>query len=180
MFLVCYEQDPVDQSWSLCVSAMTVVFLLHQFNVNTSSHAARVLVSTGVQFRTVMCQCTVLLAKHQHPTVLPYHPQTSPPGQDEYHNYIPCILQLLHQPYARAAVMKGGIIWRLTMDILSRHETLQEVLLGLIEGGPTGDIGYQCSVTLLEGNWQEVDNCLSQDELDTISGDYKVYTGKIS
>ncbi|RDX41186.1 hypothetical protein OH76DRAFT_1299030, partial [Lentinus brumalis] len=105
-------------------------------------------------------------------------PLTYRPTTQDYTNYISHVLDLLHQPHARAALMRGGITWRLVMEIMTTHRRLWDVFVEVITAGPSSDPAYHDVVTVpSEDGYVEVDDELLTEELDLISGVYKVYTG---
>ncbi|KZP26418.1 hypothetical protein FIBSPDRAFT_732308 [Athelia psychrophila] len=75
--------------------------------------------------------------------------------------------KFLQSDRARAAALRGGIVWRLAMESFTREQILD---------GPT-DLATSLYARMdgeSEGAW---DDQLSDEELDLICGVYKVYTG---
>ena len=84
-----------------------------------------------------------------------------------------CLLRCLH---GRAALLAGGIIWRLTMDSLG-DDSGERVL-----AGPSSDVlsnGVAIKYGSTEQDWLW-DDALLDSEKDVICGVYHVYTGKWS
>jgi hypothetical protein len=77
------------------------------------------------------------------------------------------------QPHARAALLKGGIIWRLAKE----HFGLN---YDAVIAGPSDNV-YDNGLFLHFSDGQiSLDDDLSEAELDLICGVYKVYTGMCS
>ena len=72
-------------------------------------------------------------------------------------------------PHARAALLYGGIIWRLVTDALE---------FGPAYDGPSEDV-YTYGSRHFSQLGSFCDDQLSEDELDLICGVYRVYTGKL-
>jgi hypothetical protein len=79
---------------------------------------------------------------------------------------------LLQEDYSRAAVLKGGLIWRLVKEVLGDRLDNYAVL------GPSTDVHVVGSCLQLYTDGPELwDDELSADELDFICGLVPVYTG---
>ena len=92
----------------------------------------------------------------------------------EYNFYVESRNQLLHRPHGRAALLEGGIIWRLAVDGLG---SLSE---SLVLDGPSLDVlqyghAVKCGSDKQHWLW---DDALSDQDRDTICGVYKVYTSQ--
>jgi hypothetical protein len=72
------------------------------------------------------------------------------------------------EQHSRAALLKGGIVWRLVKEILSPGDVLT---------GPTADVCYHGHALTCPNNQILWDDDLSEDELDMICGVYKIFTG---
>jgi hypothetical protein len=74
----------------------------------------------------------------------------------------------LAQPHGRAAALKGGIVWRLTINSIELNHACI---------GPSDDVFEYGDVITSDLNGEELwDDALSEDELDLICGVYKVQT----
>ena len=78
--------------------------------------------------------------------------------------------KFLATPRGRAALLKGGIIWRLAREIIPEVAVLT---------GPSSEASTTGQALACEGQYLW-DDQLSEEELDLISGVYKVYTGTFS
>jgi hypothetical protein len=72
-------------------------------------------------------------------------------------------------PRARAALLRGGIVWRLAMQSISQDAVL---------AGPTDEVFTHGQVFQTSDGAYWWDDDLSEDELNLICGVYKVFTGK--
>ena len=106
-----------------------------------------------------------------------YRPSTHRPTTAEYTEQHMRIMDLLQHPHARAALMRGGIIWRIMMEMLGQNSHLWESMMDEVCNGPSGSCDHKFTIEsyALEGKY--VDDDLSVEELDLISGVVKVYTG---
>lgn len=180
LYTVRYPSDPPSQSWSLLLHAVTLLHLLRINSVRSSTEAIHHLLSVGASFNTIMkCPVDVQPTTYQ-PAYFPpfYRPQTHRPNAADYEEQRPYIMGLLHKPHARSALMKGGITWRLMMEVMSQSEGLWDFMVEQICSGPS----LQCDTPLRTHGQQRdsaefVDDDLAMEELDLISGVYKVYTG---
>ena len=92
----------------------------------------------------------------------------------EYNFYVESHNQLPHCPYGCAALLEGGIIWRLAADGLG---SLSE---SLVLDGPSLDVlqhGHAVKCGNNKQNWLW-DDALSDQDRDIICGVYKVYTSQ--
>ena len=97
------------------------------------------------------------------------YPQYKPDAVD-YAAYECARDALLRQPHARAALLKGGIIWRLAREHIDYSSNA-------VLSGPSEYV-YHCGHALRFSDGQvSWDDDLSEQEMDLICGVYKVYTG---
>ena len=111
---------------------------------------------------------------HVHPSLtLGYHSQDYKPGLPEYHYYEHVRKQFCNLPHGRAALLRGGIIWRLALESIGTSAA--EVLAF---NGPSQEVHQRgipvqdpdTSVTIWDDN-------LTEAEMDLICGVYTVHTG---
>jgi hypothetical protein len=76
----------------------------------------------------------------------------------------------LSSPRGRAALLHGGIIWRLAKDIVPEVAAMN---------GPSSEVANTGQAIMCEGKYLW-DDQLMEEELNLICGVYKVYTGKCS
>ncbi|KAI0685880.1 hypothetical protein C8T65DRAFT_773284 [Cerioporus squamosus] len=176
-FIIRYHHDPDPslQPWRLMVDAVTLLFLWQQHEVLDSRCAIVKLLGVRAAFGTV---CTVPLDSFKQSrhclAPLPYRLLTYRTTTRDYTDYTSHLLDLLHQPHMRAALMRGGIIWRLLIGVMSKHCALWDIFVEAITSGPSLDPTYHD----LDG-YVEVDDELLMEELDLISGVYKVKGNKL-
>jgi hypothetical protein len=72
------------------------------------------------------------------------------------------------EQHSRAALLKGGIVWRLVKETLSPGDVL---------AGPTANVCCHGHALTSPNNQSLWDDDLSEDELDMICGVYKIFTG---
>ncbi|PSS10991.1 hypothetical protein PHLCEN_2v3364, partial [Hermanssonia centrifuga] len=162
--------DGCDVSWTLVVEDPTTVSEVLRRGWGPSKlDVARGLLQRGIPFRT-------LLPVDQHvpkPSVpqlniqLGHHPYDYQPTPGDYTNYEGQRDTLLgRERVCRAALMKGGIVWRLAMEMFG----VESVLFG------PKDVEAALYRAVLHDGGSYVDDDLTQDELDVVCGVYKVTT----
>jgi hypothetical protein len=133
---------------------------------------ARNLCRRGIPFCTLTPIPTywLLKAPSQQPSVgLGWRELGYKPDPVDYKAYEFKRDAFLRSPHGRAAILTGGIVWRLAIDVLGIDDVLR---------GPSED-SYQFGVRHnATGLVPSCDDILSEDELDLICGVYKVYTSK--
>ncbi|RPD52484.1 hypothetical protein L227DRAFT_589669 [Lentinus tigrinus ALCF2SS1-6] len=88
---------------------------------------------------------------------------------DDYQMYEYRLKCFLDQPKARAAIMRGGIVWRIALEVLG-----EDGIAAACKGPSTNVYEYSEAFRPPYGeDWY--DDVLSRDELDAICGMYKVY-----
>ena len=80
---------------------------------------------------------------------------------------------ILSQPRGRAALERGGIVWRLALEILGPEA------LGRAMDGPSQDVWRHGRELRPERGDSLYSDALSDYELDIVCGVYHVYTGKL-
>jgi hypothetical protein len=88
---------------------------------------------------------------------------------EDYLAYEEEVHAFLRQLFARAALLQGGIVWRIAVDILGADVAML---------GPSSSAHEWGDVVTAPDGTQFVDDTLSQEEMDFICGKYYVYTGK--
>jgi hypothetical protein len=165
-----------DTAWELALpdAASALECVWHQLGPHTVSLAEH-LVERGVPFLTLSRTIVnPVLTSHGVPhndISLGYCPTGYTPHLADYAVYQASLASFLHQPHARAALLKGGIIWHLAKEFLDN----EAVLMGPSEHALHGILGmFTCNGTKF------CDDQLTESEMDLISGVYKVYTGVAS
>ena len=138
----------------------------------TDYEFARTLLNHGIRFHTLLplpCVRPSPPVPVSIPIRLPGYEFTS----SDYHAYVQQRSALLADPrVARAALMRGGIVWRLAMSTLSFDDVLH---------GPTAAVTlYRRGVAFKtrDSSVELYDDGLSQLEYDIICGLHHCYTGK--
>lgn len=164
--------------WFLCLTTATDVFHANRLNPFTTYDVARSLLERGVPFRTLLSLESGIQPVFNLGPPNPQYTRTIPIrlsgyvfGPRDYAAYLSQRSAILSQPHARAALLKGGIVWRLAKDVLSYDAVLQ---------GPSSSAtifreGY--SVRFINSP-ELVDDDISEVELDLICGLYTCYTGE--
>ncbi len=167
----CYLFDSLednDVSWTLLLpSATTTLEILRSAWGPSNKDVAVELLRRGIPFHTVDNVSSVsrpILSYNLTPGLYPYGYQTT---TLDYKLYALERERLLRGPRGRAALLKGGIVWRIAMDVLQDSEALD---------GPQGYDG-PCFQLAHDGGFL-VDDDLSADELAIICGVYRILTRK--
>lgn len=128
---------------------------------------------TGHPFSTKLHRNQISLPPNYYPkppVTLGWRPQSLKPVATEYILYENLRNHFLQLPKGRAALLKGGIIWRLALEALgARSEDI------VIEG-PSAQLNYEQFLSGESGQW--FDDTLSQVEMDLICGVYRIATSK--
>ena len=192
--LVRFTGDRESQTWSLLTSPMGALFIVRNLNeAETSYEALCILSSAGIPARTGL-----FLRQSQSPVFgvptpsvrhlrtplygTPWVKREGRPGLKEYDAYCHQVLELSHLPHGRCAWLKGGIVWRIMVEVTGRHPhsdghqswTIKDELVT----GPSKSNDCYHPVTMDEEGGAYYDDGLSIQELDVIAGVVKVYTGR--
>lgn len=132
------------------------------------------LLTRGIRFRTLVRD--ILPPPRDLPfTLTPFRLSDYVFTSRDYDVYVREREALIRNPrIARAALMKGGIVWRLLVAMISASDVL---------AGPSAAISiYNYGVAFGQSNngrhlWDDI---ISDEELDQICGTYHCYTGKLS
>jgi hypothetical protein len=134
------------------------------------------LFANGRPFNTFFSETLITqpqLAHVRHSPTLGFHSQHYKPGLHEYKHYEQLVKEFCTLPRARAALTRGGIVWRLVMaSIGSPAETI-------VSNGPSQEVfSYGRSLQDPEASGMMWDDELTEAEVDLICGVYKVSTGE--
>jgi hypothetical protein len=99
-----------------------------------------------------------------------------PPGYEDglldYFAYEERLTVFLQMPHARAALLQGGIVWRLAKLVLDERRDSDALR------GPSSDVDiYGKALSLNPSGARFWDDVLSTEELDLICGVHQIYTG---
>ena len=127
------------------------------------------LYSRGMAFKT--CLAVDYCISLDRPAVigLGYRLSGYTPSKQDYATCESIRNIFLTSPRARAALLKGGIIWRLARDVIPEAALLS---------GPSEEV-YKTGQQIECNNGSYLDDDLTDDELNLISGVYKVFTGEL-
>jgi hypothetical protein len=170
LHLIGVKGTPLRKQWYLIAlsSATTVVQIFRtQPPLQTHGDITRMLIENGIPFSTVKCLKKAPKGNNERVSVgLGRRGALDvKPGVMEYLAYEEAKLDLLNSSVGRVAVMKGGIVWRLSKDVVKR---------GVVLKGPSSlsrTDGFV--VGTLEGDYLVDDNLDSAAE-DIICGVYHV------
>jgi hypothetical protein len=101
-----------------------------------------------------------------------------PPGYKDglldYFAYEERLASFLQTPHARAALLQGGIVWRLAKHVLDECGDSHALR------GPSSDVDiYGAALSLNPDGARLWDDVLSKEELDLICGVHQIYTGTV-
>ncbi|PIL25549.1 hypothetical protein GSI_12387 [Ganoderma sinense ZZ0214-1] len=183
---VMYEKDPCTQKWSIFTSALGALMLVRCIDrVQTSLDAILILVLAGIPARTGIpldsppSPAVTMTAPPFRPLRLPYRQRGERPSLKDYDAYCQRVLELSRRPHVRAAWLKGGIVWRIMMEVTGGFAgddgdmTFQDQ----VTQGPSDAVDHHEPVTMEREGKSFYDDDLSLAELDIISGVVRVYTG---
>ena len=159
--------------WLLAVEkAAVALYIVRMDSAWTGYEIARSLVHRGIAFYTIRAHACIPSTPipHAEPTTI------RPPGYrftvDDYRAYNHREALLLSTPRGRAALLKGGIIWRLAVETLNLEKCLE---------GPSVEVIVHRRGRIYPTHHPSLNFCdddLSIDELDDICGINYVLTGK--
>ena len=162
--------------WNMFVDETTALELCRRRDITSMEEASEFLMRRGTRFRFAYQpdprdRAGISLVPRPH-VYLGWRAKGFNPDKWDYKAYESSARDLLREPRGRAAVLRGGIVWRIAVELLG-----EDAIRDAIQG-PSADVwklGREISVGRGDP-WYE--DMLSESELDVISGVYKVYTGK--
>ncbi|PIL28518.1 hypothetical protein GSI_08556 [Ganoderma sinense ZZ0214-1] len=183
--MVKFNEDVDNGRWSLITTVTGALWLARRLTeATTASNAMHSLVSVGVPFRTAILQKRPPPPMHEHRLesrmrmLPPWRAQGHRPTVQDYESYCQRVLELAARPHARAAWLKGGIVWRIMRHVTGREHPLANQ--DGVEDGPSVETPHHVSVTIEKGAEALYDDGLSLEELDMIAGVVRVYTEGMS
>lgn len=176
----CYVVDNIDthvsNRWVLVLTdPVTVVQCMRTHFHGSLKNMARYLYHSGIPFNTC-----ILRAIPNDQDIIPYKPLSlgwrpsghgDKPTTADYGNYQATLDELFTRSYARAALLEGGIVWRIALLYLKDSELD-------VTRGPSIDAALLGKRWMLEGGSIMYDDRLSESEMDVICGVYEIPTGK--
>lgn len=130
------------------------------------------LLELGIPFRTWTPFTPPQRPPYPHPSVgLGWRNVDYKPDAADYASYAAARDEfLIRSLHGRAALLRGGIAWRLAIEALGMAPALS---------GPSTDVYDHGQFIIPQTGTQFWDDALTEEELDLICGVYKVYTGRI-
>ena len=168
------ERQP---SWKLVVADPAAVLQCFRASLGGSiRNAARLLLHNGIPFNTFKYFSQTSSDSHKRVTYaihkLTHRPLRHIPDTDDYSRYEEIRDRILTRPYKRAALLEGGIVWRLALHAL-QYSTDSELF---ITQGPSEDAFSRGRVLELSDE-KLYDDILRDNEKDLICGVYELETG---
>jgi hypothetical protein len=161
------QQKFGDQYYYLVVPAASTALESYRRNFSSITFAAQRLVECGKPFRTLMAPTRD--GRYSRPRLLlPHRAKSFKFNYDNYLAYENELDRLFQYPHARAALLEGGIVWRLAMEHIEAQDALN---------GPSDSAHDFGEVFTLSDGTKFMDDCLVDTERDFICGTYIVYTG---
>jgi hypothetical protein len=161
--------------WLLGLNDPATLLQCFRLNMGPSiTNLVRYLFSNGIPFHTYISASELCHAYPKYPPVsLSFRPLAHRPRISEYAVYEHARHSLLSRPYGRAALLQGGIVWRLALcDFEYKEDAEYAVLLG-----PSEYVSVYQHVLHTDDGQSFFDDGLNDTELDLICGVYKVATG---
>ena len=181
-FVQFTAQRPSDPHWILGTNAAAVLYIVRNHAINTNVDAASALCEVGLPFHTL--QLADQAAKREEdPSLrrwaLPrYRRSDFKPTQKDYEVYQRKVLNIIRRRPLRAALMAGGIAWRIVREFLACDPDLKHDVLESVLSGPSKESCYLSTIVAGENNVFYVDNLLTRDEENVLMGVHRMYTGK--
>ena len=163
-----------DRRWTLAVDSASSALQAHRHCIHFGDGIPKIchrFLELGIHFNTVAPSSQNVIPKPVEIAsewALGWRPAKYTPDVNDYKRYEDVRDEFLRGPFGRAALLHGGIIWRLAREIVSDDEVLE---------GPSRDFQLYGGVVMSYGMVNLVDDALSGSALDVISGLYKVDTG---
>jgi len=161
--------------WMIGVSSAAIALYIVRLDPRLNDYEiSRHLLRCGIAFHTVLPLVKIPKSRIPHVDFSSIRSAGHIFTLDDFNAYVIYRDSLLRSPRGRAALLKGGIVWRLAMETVSVNECLEgpsfEALVhrrGLVHptANPTVDL---------------CDDDLSIAELDLICGVYECFTGKVT
>lgn len=149
----------------------------------TSQEAVKHLLDVGLPFHTLRlaataesrCSFDLALPGYKIPS---YRRAGFKPTALDYQVFELRVMELLHRPHIRAALTRGGIIWRVAMSVLGYDDSLAHEIKDSVLAGPSDNVAAHAALVQTNNELYYVDDVLSEEEEDVFSGVFMLYTGK--
>lgn len=174
--LVSKDKDIPQPHWQLILTdAAAVIQCLREDLGSSLVEAARFLFSSGIPFNTYMDIFESPPATEPYSEyTLGYRPPSHKPTMIDYSFYQELRARFMQRPYARSALLRGGIIWRLATDCVEDTTSMEYAAIA----GPSDDVVHY-GEPLSYGSRKLYDDSLTDTEKELICGVYKIYTSKL-
>lgn len=176
LYVFLFNEAFVTVPWRLAVTTASDALLVCRLNPQyLDADLARFLALRGIPFRTLLAE-PLMPPSISCPDVELYLPQR-PFGYQftkaDYEAYLNCRSRILRRPRMRAAILRGGYMWRLTIGSVS----VDELLEGPVGGGSL--LAIDGSLLATDNNEYPVllDDKLTHNEMDWLCGMYICATG---
>jgi hypothetical protein len=168
LYIIVTEDHGNRDKWVLGTWEAATALQCLRIGKESSIAVATNLLTCGTPFLTLKPLSPRTVALPRPSFTLGWRREGYKPDVKDYAAYVHLRDSFLREPHARAALLKGGIVWRLAVDSLSSADAL---------AGPSQHVlDYGTCVHTEDGDlW---DDDLSEDELNLICGVYKVFTGQ--
>lgn len=166
--------DDDDTDWHIFVTDPATVVQCIQKSFQRTSSIARYLLACGIQFSTVNVHKPNGMKMTPSPRktdLLGYRGENHVFTAEDYKMYETRCRNLLLERGTRAAVMKGGIIQRLAIEIMGQD--ISNVLVG-----PSKDSEAQGLLLSDKNGYQLIDDVITEGECEILCGVYHVLTGE--
>lgn len=156
--------------WTLAVEEPSIAAYICRLQSNLSTYEiAWHLIQRGIQFHTMLEASSTFITKEKCYRPMPIRLRGYVFSRRDYDAYTRERQEILNTPRGRAALLRGGIVWRLALDTMSPDSALR---------GPSWEASVEgCGLCVKSGESIMYDDSLSQDELDIICGVYRCETG---
>ena len=164
------EPDGAEVGWDLAVTDPLTALECTRRPWTGTNALAEGLVMRGIPFSTrIRRQVHRIPARWDRLIDLGWRNQGWKARQEDYKSYAVLRDEFLRKPRGRAALLKGGIVWRLAIETLGSTAALS---------GPSQEV-FTCGHQIILANgdaWWDDD--LTSEELDLICGKYRISTGE--
>jgi hypothetical protein len=163
------DENSVD--WLLVVASPTAALQCVRFCATNVADTARFCIQRGIPFKTfAQLQPQPAQPHFRRPriTLGVRYPGYQPDAAD-YAAYEAARDFFLRSPSARAALLEGGIVWRLAVEFIPP---------GTVLAGPSEVAFTSGQVIRIPGAGDYCDDEVSENEADLVCGVYEIYTGK--
>ena len=183
LYIVTFAARPADDpQWILAANAATVLYIVRNPSIVNNVDAARALCEAGLPFHTLKLAERNMM-RWPDPIVCRFAPprfrrQGFKPTKRDYDVYQMNVLNFIRQRPLRAALMGGGVLWRIVQELLACDPDLKEDVIQSVVDGPSSDWSRHATIVATRENVFYVDDQLMQEEENIIVGTYTMYTGK--